>query len=308
MKITILLAIAFTVSAFQLHAEEPKSAKSIESALQEKMKTLERGPEARAKAMEIFKASIDEIDTYLKASPDAKDKTQARVLQAQLLNATGQKEKVEPMLAGLYKDIAKGKDGDLDSAVPLVAMQAQALLGKGDKKGAKDALDSFEKDFSGHADMDAKGSRMLQSMRGQLNLPGVGDTMEIAFTALDGKKVDLAAMKDKVVLVDFWATWCGPCVGELPNVKKAYEAYHAKGFEIIGISLDQEKDTLESFLKKEGMTWAQAFDGKGWQNELATKFGIHSIPATFLVGKDGKVVATNLRGDALEKKLAELIK
>ena len=106
-----------------------------------------------------------------------------------------------------------------------------------------------------------------------------------------------------MVLIDFWATWCGPCIAELPNVIKAYENYNDEGFEIIGISLDNAKDEdkLKAFVKDKKMTWAHAFDGQGWGNALAKKFGITSIPATFLIGKDGKVVASNLRGPALEK-------
>ena len=136
---------------------------------------------------------------------------------------------------------------------------------------------------------------------GELNRPGVGEVMELKFTSLAGKEIDLADMKGKVVLIDFWATWCGPCIAELPNVRKAYEDYHDKGFEIIGISLDKAKDEakLKSFVKDENMPWPQAFDGKGCQTALAQQYGIRSIPATFLVGKDGKIVSSNLRGPAL---------
>ena len=309
MKLTSLI-LAVAVSAFTLvaHGEAPKDSAAIEEALKAKLSKLERGPDSREKAMAFFKETITEIDAYLKATPDAKDKVKAEVLKVQLLNATGQEAPSSEKLADLYKQLTKGKEGDLMSAMPLIALQVRGAMSKGDKKAAAALLDTFEKDFADHPDMEKQGSRMVGSLRGQLNQPAVGDTMEIAFTALDGTKVDLAAMKDKVVLVDFWATWCGPCVGELPNVKKAFETYHAKGFEIIAISLDQEKDALEAFIKKENMTWPQAFDGKGWGSDIARKFGINSIPATFLIGKDGKVAATNLRGTALEEKLAELLK
>ena len=117
---------------------------------------------------------------------------------------------------------------------------------------------------------------------------------------LDGKPLSIASRKGKVVLVDFWATWCGPCVHELPNVLKTYEKYHDKGFEIIGISLDSDKDKLTSFIKEKKMTWPQYFDGKGWQNKVSTQYGIQSIPSTYLIDKEGKVIAIGLRGDDLD--------
>jgi len=124
-------------------------------------------------------------------------------------------------------------------------------------------------------------------------------------TDVAGQPLSLAKFKGKVVLVDFWATWCGPCVAELPNVLAAYQKYHDKGFEIVGISLDKDKAALDKFTKEKAMTWAQRFDGKGWDSEFIHKYGITSIPATFLLDQEGKIIAADLRGPALEAELAK---
>ena len=131
--------------------------------------------------------------------------------------------------------------------------------------------------------------------------------VDLKYTALDGTAVDLSKMRGKVVLIDFWATWCGPCVGEVPNVVAAYTKYHSQGFEIMGVSLDQDKDKVLSFTKAHGMVWPQYFDGLGWKNAVSTSFGIDSIPAMWLVGKDGMLITTNARADLagqVEKALA----
>jgi thiol-disulfide isomerase/thioredoxin len=125
---------------------------------------------------------------------------------------------------------------------------------------------------------------------------------------LDGKPLSVASRKGKVVLLDFWATWCGPCRAELPNVITAYKKYHDKGFEIIGVSLDSDRAKLDAFLKKtDGMTWPQYFDGEGWGNKIAVKYGVESIPFTVLIGKDGKIIGKDLRGDDLIAAVAKAL-
>jgi thiol-disulfide isomerase/thioredoxin len=114
----------------------------------------------------------------------------------------------------------------------------------------------------------------------------------LKFTSVDGSPTDVSSMRGKVVLIDFWATWCGPCRGEVPNVVAAYNKYHNRGFEIVGVSLDQDKDALLAFTKENGMVWPQYFDGKGWKNDVSSSFDIHSIPAMWLVDKNGMLLST----------------
>ncbi len=144
--------------------------------------------------------------------------------------------------------------------------------------------------------------REAAAAKGQLTkMEALGKPVDISFKSLDGRVVDINKLKGKVVLIDFWATWCGPCVAELPNVKKTYAKFHEKGFEIIGISLDQSRDKLSKFVEKEKMPWPQHFDGQGWKNEYAVKYGIQGIPAMWLIDKKGNLVDMKARGELDEK-------
>jgi thiol-disulfide isomerase/thioredoxin len=118
----------------------------------------------------------------------------------------------------------------------------------------------------------------------------------------------LSSYKGKYVLIDFWASWCGPCRQENPNVVKAYNKYKTKKFTIIGVSLDKPgaKDAWMSAIKNDGLTWTQVSDLQFWDNKAAKLYGITSIPQNFLLDPTGKIIAKNLRGGDLEAKLAEI--
>ena len=136
----------------------------------------------------------------------------------------------------------------------------------------------------------------------------VGKPIDIKFTAIDGRKVDLAKLKGKVVLIDFWATWCGPCVAEIPSVVRAYKKMHPRGFEIIGISLERDKDPkkLLDYVNNKDMPWAQYHDGQFWSNKIARGFGISGIPAMWLIDKQGNLVDMDARR-GLETKVEKLL-
>jgi peroxiredoxin len=130
---------------------------------------------------------------------------------------------------------------------------------------------------------------------------------EIVLPTSGGKEVTLSSFRGKYVLVDFWASWCGPCRGENPNVVAAFNKYKDKNFTILGVSLDNDKDKWESAIKKDNLTWTHISDLKGWESIAARDYQVQSIPANFLVDPQGKIVARDLRGEMLAEKLAEVL-
>jgi peroxiredoxin len=124
----------------------------------------------------------------------------------------------------------------------------------------------------------------------------------------EGKKVSLSDFKGKYVLLDFWASWCRPCRMENPNVVAAYNRYKDKGFTVLGVSLDTNKDPWLAAIQQDKLTWTHVSDLKGWGNEVGKLYGVTGIPQNYLIDREGKIVAKDLRGEALDQKLAEILK
>lgn len=140
---------------------------------------------------------------------------------------------------------------------------------------------------------------------------GVGaQYTDIALNTPEGKLIKVSDFvgKNKVTMIDFWASWCGPCRQEMPNVIKAYNEYKEKGFAVVGVSLDSDKEAWKDAIQKLGIPWPQMSDLKGWQSAGAALYNVRSIPATVLIDQDGKIIAKDLRGEELEAKLKEILK
>lgn len=139
--------------------------------------------------------------------------------------------------------------------------------------------------------------------------PAQGDQApDFALPTITGDTLRLSDYRGKIVLLDFWATWCGPCRSELPHVREAYQRYHPRGFEIVGVSLDQTPEKLKEFIKANDMTWPQIFQGRGAMTPLKQSYMVKSIPSTFLLDRDGRVVATQLRGAQLAQVIEALLR
>ncbi|MCA9185883.1 MAG: TlpA disulfide reductase family protein [Pirellulaceae bacterium] len=135
----------------------------------------------------------------------------------------------------------------------------------------------------------------------------IGSPIQVQGRTLAGKPFDWKAYRGKVVLIDFWATWCGPCVKEMPNVKQYYSAYHDRGFEVVGINVDEDMDALKEFLKTNDVPWVTLNEGAGKRNPTVDYYGIYSYPTTILVDRTGKVVSFEARGKQLGQWLDKLI-
>jgi thiol-disulfide isomerase/thioredoxin len=201
--------------------------------------------------------------------------------------------------------IADQKGAKTEAAAQMVYMKATLYIQVfGETSKGEQILKQMQADYP-DTTIAKKSGHIISALEEQEKLANGMPFPDFAETDLEGKPISVGGFKGKVVLVDFWATWCGPCRGELPNVIATYKKHHADGFEIIGVSLDSDRDKLETFLKQtDGMTWQQYFDGQGWSNKLAVKYGVDSIPFAILVGPDGRIIGKSLRGEDLENAVA----
>ena len=189
-----------------------------------------------------------------------------------------------------------GADFSLDGQSPVIVQlrKVEMITRKAaNDPGVDDLLERLARDSVPAVAEMAKGELAKEKLVAALKVK----PLDLKFTSVDGRPVDLASFRGKVVLIDFWATWCGPCREEMPNVVAAYAKLHGQGFEILGISLDEDKDKLVAFTQANQMPWPQYFDGKMWDNTISSKYGIESIPDMWLLGKDGLLKTTAVQKD-----------
>jgi thiol-disulfide isomerase/thioredoxin len=225
-------------------------------------------------------------------------------LQARLAGfAEATPEEQKKFIAEVTKELAKKGENVTLKDAQLAAAVAMGI-DEGDVKFARSTIESFITIFDGAADKKLVG--LARFLEGELKkLDKIGTEFEIAGKTTDGTDFELKSLKGKVVLVDFWATWCGPCVGEIPNIIEAHKKYSRQGFTVIGVSLDRDNDDITKFVEERKLPWKSINieDSK----KLAEKYGVNAIPYPVLVGRDGRIVSLRARGPQLERLLDRLM-
>jgi thiol-disulfide isomerase/thioredoxin len=226
-------------------------------------------------------------NNWRELSDDEKAEFQQEIIKQ--IEAEGPK----PLDASIVQVTAMGLDGQDDEFVTKLLEESLPIFAKSDNEKVKESLEEAN----------------LEGMLRRLKLPG--NEMEISGELLGGGEVNWKSYRGKVVLVDFWASWCGPCLAEAPNVLEMYRAYHDKGFDVLGVSLDRTPEEAKEKIKELGLPWDSLYPKKKsdryWNHPLAKYYGIGGIPTAILVGKDGRVVHMNARGPLLRKELKKLL-
>jgi peroxiredoxin len=209
---------------------------------------------------------------------------------------------------------AKYKDLKSEDVAQILLMKTKLYLEVlNDPEKAAEVLQQIKSDLP-ETESGKRADEILASIKRPIEAERIRDTLVVGTkfpdfneADLSGKPLSIANYKGKIVLIDFWATWCPVCIVELPEVLKTYGKYHDKGFEIIGVSLDEDQPTLERFTKEKDMLWPQYFDGKKWDNKLAVKYGVEAAPTTYLLDGNGKIIGKDLRGEELEAAVAKAL-
>jgi peroxiredoxin len=264
-----------------------------------------------ASELDRHDAVVEHSDTFLKTYTDSEEKASVGVARAQALGSAGKDADALASFKSLAEEFKPPKNVN---DVVSVWMAYASYLTDVDVEAAKKAYQDLQALYEGEGQIGAQLERLVQKMVEPLSLAGSDPKpFPEGVKDLDGKPISYDDYKGKILLIDFWATWCNPCVQEMPNVVDAYKKFHDKGFDVLGISLDGDgaaaaKTAVLKFAGKTGMPWRQFADGKHFQNVVAQEWEVSGIPHTVLIGRDGKIVRTGLRGKSLHKAVEKLLK
>ena len=230
----------------------------------------------------------------------AEARLQTRLMTFGDATVAEQKKIVAEFTKGLMEKGDKLEIKDAQAAIQLAMM-----IDESEAAFTREACDKFGKIFEGAANKQLVIVGKILEQQVLKSLEKIGKEIEITGKTTDGKDFDLKSFKGKVVLVDFWATWCGPCVAEVPNIVEAHKKFHKQGFEVIGVSLDKGDAEIVKFLEDRNLPWKSigAEDGR----KLADRYGVNAIPHPILVGRDGRIVSTRARGPMLDRLLERML-
>jgi peroxiredoxin len=288
----LMLALATTLSA---------------QATEEYKKLLDELSQKRASVSphEFMGIAEERLAYFVSRYPDSEEAVEAHLNLGQLYAQTGQAEKTVRHLES-YLARSGGRKPEEVSVAKFFIAKGYLMLDRHDEaenplRDVVNGGESIPERLRNAAAMDLGRIPILRKL-------AVGNpAIPIEVKTSGGKEITLETYRGKVLLLDFWASWCRPCRQEMPNVKKVYNEFNGKGFEILGVSLDESSKNFQSYVNKQDIVWPQIFDGKGWNSEVAKKYAVNSIPATFLLDRSGRVRFRNLRGDELYEAVKTLI-